>query len=283
MCANFMCIGAQKAGTTWLYLQLEKRPDVWLPYIKEIHYYDSPRAPRFFLLFHPSGFVRRYLRQEIRRAIQDESHRKWYARYYLLPRNDPWYRSLFQPELGQLAGEVAPDYATLPDSMIRRIKQSFPDLRIVYLLRDPLDRAWSQAAMVFGRFGQKGVWPDMESEIQGFLLDPRQLAHSRYLHNIKRWSSHFTPEQLFIGYFDQLRESPDLLMQSVLQFLHLPAQLPSEGMLAANPNPGSYPPMPEHMGRILAGQLLEEMEGLHDLLDNSYTARWLSRMNRLVR
>src|SRR3984957_2732032 len=37
---DFLCIGAQKAGTTWLHKMLGQHPGAWLPPIKEIHYFD---------------------------------------------------------------------------------------------------------------------------------------------------------------------------------------------------------------------------------------------------
>src|SRR5215470_9868606 len=39
---DFLCIGLQKAGTGWLYDQLQFHPDFWMPPIKEIHYLDRP-------------------------------------------------------------------------------------------------------------------------------------------------------------------------------------------------------------------------------------------------
>ena len=38
---DFLCVGAQKAGTSWLYRQLEPHPDFWMPPLKELHYLDS--------------------------------------------------------------------------------------------------------------------------------------------------------------------------------------------------------------------------------------------------
>src|SRR5437762_2155968 len=40
-CPDFLCIGAQKAGTTWLYQQLESHPDFWMPPFKELHYLND--------------------------------------------------------------------------------------------------------------------------------------------------------------------------------------------------------------------------------------------------
>src|SRR5438132_13721254 len=40
-CPDFLCVGAQKAGTSWLYRQLERHPDFWMPPVKELHYFDE--------------------------------------------------------------------------------------------------------------------------------------------------------------------------------------------------------------------------------------------------
>src|SRR5205809_6538559 len=39
-CPDFLCVGAQKAGTSWLYRQLEPHADFWMPPVKELHYMD---------------------------------------------------------------------------------------------------------------------------------------------------------------------------------------------------------------------------------------------------
>src|SRR3954447_22208805 len=38
---DFLCIGAHKAGSTWLYQQLDSHPDFWMPPVKELHYFDQ--------------------------------------------------------------------------------------------------------------------------------------------------------------------------------------------------------------------------------------------------
>src|SRR5436189_2997752 len=38
---DFVCIGAHKAGSTWLYQQLDSHPDFWMPPVKELHYFDQ--------------------------------------------------------------------------------------------------------------------------------------------------------------------------------------------------------------------------------------------------
>ena len=45
---DFLCVGAQKAGTSWLYQQLEPHPDFWMPPVKELHYFDQPTRTKEF-------------------------------------------------------------------------------------------------------------------------------------------------------------------------------------------------------------------------------------------
>ena len=40
MLPHFLCIGSQKAGTSWLFEQIRQHPDIWMPPIKELHYFD---------------------------------------------------------------------------------------------------------------------------------------------------------------------------------------------------------------------------------------------------
>ena len=56
---DFLCVGAQKAGTSWLYRQVEAHSDFWMPPMKELHYLDNlnrtrrfrPRAPETHAMF----------------------------------------------------------------------------------------------------------------------------------------------------------------------------------------------------------------------------------------
>src|SRR5438094_376898 len=40
---DFLCVGAHKGGTTWLYQQLDSHPDFWMPPVKELHYFAPSR------------------------------------------------------------------------------------------------------------------------------------------------------------------------------------------------------------------------------------------------
>lgn len=194
MSPDFMCIGAQKAGTSWLDRQLSQHPDLWLPPLKEIHYYDTPHFLLALLLFSRYGRLRIMMRSCLERGQSKSQNRAWFWRYYFMPRTESWYLSLFDPEPGQIAGEITPACRKLAQATIAGIKERFPELKIIYQLRNPMQRMWSQAAMDLGRYGQLGQANKLEAEILEFLLSPEQLAHSSYYSNYQRWRRFFPEE-----------------------------------------------------------------------------------------
>jgi len=114
---SFLCIGAQKAGTTWLHKMLQQNPSICLPqHQKELHFWDWNRSKGL----------------------------SWYSRQFkplcVLSKNSKSSANSFY-------GEITPCYAALPPNDIHEIKSLFPDLRIVFLARDLLERTWSALLM----------------------------------------------------------------------------------------------------------------------------------------
>ena len=126
---TFLGIGAQKAGTTWLYRGLQQHPDIWLPPVKELHVFDEKlRFPRAGLShlhgdLAPSTRWRRQLRNEGRRHRRvtevDEvelENRRWASTYFLADPSIEWYRSLF--DRSGPCGEITPEFVELLDQIL---------------------------------------------------------------------------------------------------------------------------------------------------------------------
>jgi hypothetical protein len=288
MYPHFLVIGAQKAGTTWLDRNLRTHPQIWLPPEKEIHFFDLPRPlPFAALLFAPQRAARHWAKSRLERDWAKVRAGKqslgWYLRYYFRPRNNRWYTSLFQPAADQICGECTPRYAILPESGIARIRELMPNSKIIYLLRDPIDRMWSDLAMFQGpRFGGKGLRQADDNAIDYFLTNPQNLAHSRYASNLERWEKFYPASRIFMGYQEEICQCPENLLRRLYEFLGVAPDLPATTARAHERiNSKSYPAPHRDLAQRLAGCLLEDTGRLHRKFGSNHTAAWLDRNRRL--
>jgi hypothetical protein len=200
-------VGAQKAGTSWLYHQLTLHPDFWMPPIKELHYFDTLSR------------VKRYNPPR----CKDERDQWFLARLAelsALPSIElETYTQLFAPKAALLSGDISPSYSALNDEVIERVVNYFPNLKVIFLARDPVERAWSQLSMgvrlgIISRFDAT----DAEEVIRN-LLNPGVLTRSHPSKAIARWKRYIHPEYFRVYFFDDLQKDPAELRRSILFFL----------------------------------------------------------------
>ena len=155
-------MGATKAGTSWLYRYLHDHPDCAMPAVKEAHYWDTFDADD---LEKQLVFYRVRLR-EMRDAKVDaaDAGRGWQVEN--LDRRINEMKTLVDTLEGdrtddtsyfdwlltgrsdaRLVGDLTPNYATLSDDVIARMRDAQPASKFVFLIRDPLDRLWSHIRM----------------------------------------------------------------------------------------------------------------------------------------
>ena len=204
---DFLCVGAQKAGTSWLYRQLEPHPDFWMPPVKELHYLD--------LLNRTKRFQAPRCEDE-RDASFVENMKNLSGRFYL---DLEHYGRLFQHKGTRLSGDISPAYSTLSDEIIERVVDYFPNLKVVFLARDPVERAWSQLSMGV-RLGMISPFdPTDAEEVIRNLLNPGVLIRSHPSKIVARWKRYVRPENFRVYFFDDLKENPAELRRSILLFL----------------------------------------------------------------
>ena len=277
MFPQFLGIGAQKSGTSWLFWKLKHHPQIWLPPVKEIHYFNQNSSkPSVIDLLFGSPFSRIRLRRQMRRAWRKKGQNiGWYLRYFFQVRSDDWYASLFSPSVGQIAGESTPNYSILDAERVGRIHTLMPELKIIYLLRNPIHRTWSQLNRHDRQTHFRGNYAT-ESVIKQFMVQEEPHRHSNYPENLQIWSSFYPQEQIFIGFFEQIAENPRQLLSDLYQFLDVDS---SEQYIPPNVhkkvNAGQYSPIPAHWARYLAERYHEQLKLLHDRFNNCSTASWL--------
>ncbi len=250
---DFICIGMQKAGTGWLYDQLCAHQQVTMPPIKEIHFFDRgfhfqktrirfreainraineghqavPADLHFFKTALLQGQAFQRERRSTRLVRERDSARPGQSLTYLhLNKADmDWYCSLFNGPGVAFSGDITPGYGTLPDDLIQQIFETLPMLKIILLVRHPVDRLWSQILMMHrsGRLDKKSLSnPDLVADL---LEQPMIKARSFPCDIAERWRKHFSQEQIGIFAFDKLKSDPEGLREDILTFLELDPDL----------------------------------------------------------
>jgi hypothetical protein len=226
---DFLGIGAQKAGTTWLANALGRHPAVWLPPVKELHFWNERESGvhrRSVLArlvgrdWHDARW-RRYARQAARRGFlsRQPGMRFWHWRFLFARRDLAWYRSLFVRAARPIAGEITPAYQLLRDETLAELRAMRPDVRLLLVVREPVDRAWSQARMVLARARGRRMEEVPESELRDFLVHPDVVARGRYADSIDRWLRHFDRSQLRVELFESLAHRPLAVLDGLCSFL----------------------------------------------------------------
>ena len=299
---TFMCIGPEKTGTSWLYENLKAHPQVYLPPIKEIRYFwETARLPdqditeRLTNNHWHNALYRNHLKKRVDfyQDNQDKLANKnpelikqliWDFKYLLLPHNDEWYFSLFADSNEKVSGDITPLYYQLNDQEIQHIRNILPDLKIIILLRNPIDRAWSKAKMNLCQHqGKKLKDVSKEQFYNNFAQEYEQLPS--YISLIKKWKKYFPEQNIYIGYYDKLVTQPSQLFDEICNFLSInPNLFPADKRdnLSARVNKGVNINIPHeyfiHLSKMYS-KCIEEL-----VLDEGYkpySELWLNTMNNL--
>lgn len=183
---TFLIIGAPKAGTTSVYEYLRQHPDVYMSPVKEPQYFSIPEG--------------------------DKSPGKAMIG---ATRTLPDYLSLFRGAGGEKAiGEASTAYLQSPIAP-GRIFECMPEARIIILLRNPVDRAFSGYLMQL-RNSSSGT-PLSEA----FSEDRKYVQNGLYSKNIARYLEVFSRNQVGVFLFEDLKRDPVALMRRVYKFLDI--------------------------------------------------------------
>jgi hypothetical protein len=273
---DFLGIGFQKSGTTWLFSQLRSHPEFWVPYRKEFHYFDrNPKYPssnfianKFFLprLLNPA--FRRQLKKDISLAVRQKDFliANWSVNFYFRTINDDWYLSQFN-KVQKLTGEFTPSYSILDIEDIQKIYKLLPQVKLIALIRDPIDRAWSAY-----RFFNKGNSFTNDQAIS-FFESPLQEKRNSYSQSIQNYKSVFPPESLFLGFYDSIIEQPETLINGVVKFIGAKHDVHNKTKLYARIKKSPEQEMPIEIYNYLKDKYFLEIKTLSESY-SGYCNRW---------
>ena len=176
---NFIGIGAQKAGTSWLAEALNEHPEIYIHKKKEAHYFNRRRF--FINTFH--------------------------------------YERSFRPKKQEkIIGEITPSYIS-DKKVAKRIYNYNPSIKIIAILRDPTDRCVSQYRMEMKRGTiekNENIWDAFINDLPKY--GPMR-ERGYYKQQLDRYYKLFNKEQILILDCNELRDSPDDFIKKAYNFL----------------------------------------------------------------
>lgn len=237
---TFLGIGAPRSGTTWLYDRLIKHPQVWMPPVKEIHFFDrapsyispndlataSPMARLFGLKPWEAPRTALEIVEVAKKVVKgrfDEA--RWRLDWAFGVYDEDWYCKLFsQGKEFPARGEITPAYSILNREDVAKIKALNPDIKLLFLVRNPIERIWSSVRYNANR-GMLNV--DINSadaviaalEENKALEGPETILRGDYERTLENYLEHFETSQLLIGFYDAISCDPGGLLQDVTGFL----------------------------------------------------------------
>ncbi|MEG3614553.1 sulfotransferase [Isoptericola haloaureus] len=193
----FLCVGAQKAGTTWLHDQLGLHPGVGLPPRKELHYFDSAFPTRFDRSF-GVDYVRE-LRRKIDQQKQLEDVPGLLDIIELAFQGPERYRAYLDSLGADVVGEITPAYAGLTRETYEVVRKTLQP-KVIFIMRDPLERYWSAVRMSHRRTPYRRRRLDIADRFDRDIDTNKSFVRSDYATTVQLLDETFGDDVLYLFY-----------------------------------------------------------------------------------
>ena len=194
MLVDFLLVGAQKSGTTTLHSYLNDHPQIEMAKKKEVHFFDNEQ---FFL----------------NQAIDYEYYHSWFEQ---------------EQNINNLRGEATPAYLYCRDAATR-IWRYNPTMKIIIILRNPIERAFSHWNMEYNRGAESLSFIDALTQEEKRCREALPLQHYTYSYidrgfyssQIREYWRLFGREQVLVLNYDQLKNNPISVLNDLYDFLDI--------------------------------------------------------------
>jgi len=208
-------VGAQRCGTTWLHDYLSGHPQIFASPIKEMHFFDAHLGvqdkEKWTSKF--DGRLQRFARRdsvgdarELRTALEERAKMH----------DDPsTYLEYFSSRAGDkpFLCEITPSYGLLSAEQFKWVKDFFAPsgvtLKLVFLMRDPIDRHRS-----FAQLRARGSGRSVDF-LRSLSLN-QAVARGRYDLVLERLRSVFEPEQIITAFYEDIFANPDIHLRKIM-------------------------------------------------------------------
>ena len=240
---DFICIGAQRCGTTRLHKVLQNHPEVSMTiygdddFNKELHYFDN-----------------RVLDYDL-----------------------SWYESCFTST--GVVGEITPAYSILSYKMVDLISKYLPECKILFVVRNPVDRISSQLKMMTSKWASSRPSRLSLADLVLLFDSPAVVLRSNYLRSFQIWSRCFGIERVLVVDFKELLVASGL--QKVLSFVNVRKDWHPPVTLSQPILPSPKVDLPAELNWLIADRWLDMCSNFVSLGYGS--SQWLDQMREDAR
>lgn len=201
---NFLGVGAQKSGTTTLYHILKQHPDIFMAEPKELHFFDDSNN-------YSKGI--------------------------------DWYKDTYFKDTGEAKaiGEITPAYMFMEHIPKNILKDLGSNIKFIFMLRNPVDRAYSNYKMEWGRDNEK------ETFIKAIELENERIVQSEamkktysyiergfYSRQIRNYLEYFPKENMIFVIFEEFINEPAKVSKEIFDFLGVQREIEIDYNIRAN-------------------------------------------------
>lgn len=219
-------IGAQKAGTTWLYEYFKRHPDVYVSPIKEIHFFDSVYRKDFF------GYIDYEKLNSLRQFINKVNHDSLFhndklkerlsalSDWVLIHNSQNKYENFFKQRLSgeKYSCDITPSYSMLNFLGFKAIKNTANEVKIIFIISNPVDCFWSALKMA-DRTGYAKKDTDFSSALSclGYILRGDYMRTYQEIVNI------FNSDEIILLFYEDLHKESSI--KKLCRFLDISEEI----------------------------------------------------------
>lgn len=260
-----------KSGTTWLHWAMRLNSDLYFSLEKEVHYFHRKYVNASILTDqHRVNQVKNLYVLEMKSEKTDldkmREYARWLSVYLRSPMDDAWYADVIRPTGGQTwSCDFSNLYSQLPSSAWHEIAASCTQLKVLFLLRDPIHRLWSHLKFNLQFNGQLNELPGWSpDQIKEYLRQPNLWENAEYGAALRRLQGGLDPSQLKFMYLPEQHTDALGFLREVEDFVGLaPAKYPP-WLLRDKVNKSDPMPMPDFFPELFRDDVERIKQELRD-------------------
>lgn len=268
----FLSVGAMKAGTTWLYEQLRHHPEIFFTPEKEVHYFANVGGIENQLnhrkrLLKLKAVLEKFGKGNPVFIAENIEVIDWYVNYAGAKQiDDEWYQNLYKNAGSRVCSDFSNLYCQMELDGWERVRKVAKNIKVIYTLRNPIDRIWSHYKFHLKWIGKETEVLDLGVEEFENIIDKKYFwVNAQYAKNYSGLKSALSEDELMLLYFDDFRRSPDLMLSRICEFLEIDGAHREGVDLDKKINKTKDYVMPESWRTIAMARLQPEIDEMKDM------------------